>query len=433
MRFLGIGGSCDLGALYLRLQEEGHEVRVHVAEPMCQGTLKGLVTHAPDWRAELGWLREAGDEGIILFENVSERRGQLQDDLRQDGYNVIGGSAYGDRLENERGYAQEILRGVGLSICPVTSFSDRSAATRFVRENPARYVIKFDGEAQNFVGRLEDGRDVLAFLASAPQEEGESFILMEFVEGVEMGIGAYFDGEKFLTPACLDWEHKRFFTGDLGELTGEMGTIVTYDRTARFFDLTLGRMAPLLREGGYCGYININTIVNNSGIWPLEFTCRFGYPGFAILDPLQETPWSDLFHGMVMRSQTRFKTRPGFAAGIVMTTPPFPYSRFDIEAPVGLPVLLDALSPAELAHVHYGEVGLQNGQLVTTGAYGWTLVVTAVAETIERAQERANSMADRIVIPDARYRRDIGARLIAGDLARVEALGLFGDETPSRS
>ena len=429
MRFLGIGDSCDLGALYMRLLAEGHEVKVYVGNPICHGTLAGLVTQIPDWKDELDWVRAAGVDGIILFENVEKQRGQLQDELRRDGFNVIGGSAYGDRLENDRGFAQDILRSLGLSIAPVKTFSDRASAIAFIRQQPGRYVVKFNEVAETFVGQLADGRDVMAFLMTLPQlGEEESFILMQHIEGVEMGVGAYFDGEKFLSPACLDWEHKRFFPGDLGELTGEMGTIVTYDRTAKFHRLTLGRMEGLLRENGYCGYINLNTIVNEQGIWPLEFTCRFGYPGYAILESLQVTSWSDLFRALATRSGSSFTTRPGFAAGIVMSTPPFPYARPDVKVPVGLPVVFDpTLSPEELRNIHNGEVGLQNGELVTSGAYGWTLVVTGRALTVEEAQQRANKLASRITIPNVRYRVDIGARLIAGDLKRLEDLDVFAE------
>ena len=145
-----------------------------------------------------------------------------------------------------------------------------------------------------------------------PDGEKVSFVLMEHLSGVEVGVGAFFNGDEFLQPANLDWEHKRFFPGNLGELTGEMGTIATFDRSRKFFERTLKRMTPMLAAGGYCGYINLNTIVNRLGIWPLEFTCRFGYPGFAVLGPLQQTRWGDLFGAMVSREGMRQCCR-GFA------------------------------------------------------------------------------------------------------------------------
>ena len=355
----------------------------------------------------------------------------MQDELRGEGFNVIGGSAYGDRLENDRAYAQRVLAAAGLPIARNWEFTDRAAALDFLQKNPARYVVKFNGpdaSIDNYVGRLADGRDVRAMLdkLARPEALQASFVLMEFIEGVEMGVGAYFDGDKFLLPACLDWEHKRFFPGDLGELTGEMGTVVTYERSRRFFERTLGRMERLLRENGHCGYVNLNTIVNERGIWPLEFTCRFGYPGFAILTPLQETAWGDLFAAMVSRATTGFATRPGFSVGIVLTVPPFPYPRPQVEEPVGLPVLFDGEpTAADRANLHYCELGLEQGELVTSGMYGWAMVVTGVGDSIACAQQHANGLADRVLIPNVRYRRDIGERLVAGDYARVERLGLL--------
>ena len=426
MRFLGVGDCADLAALYLRLAEEGHEVKICIGHPLCQDTLSGLIDRVANWEEELEWVRAAGSDGCILFENVGAGRGALQDSLRSDGLNVIGSSAYGARLENDRAYAQRILTDLGLATAAVCEFSDADAAKQYIEQRPARYVLKSNGaDMPSFVGRHPDGKDVQALLASGSQI-GPSFILMDHVDGIEMGVGAYFNGTDFLEPACLDWEHKRFFPGDLGELTGEMGTVVTYSRTKSFFDRTLARIAPLLRDNGYCGYINLNTIVNDKGIWPLEFTCRFGYPGYAILEPLQRTSWGDLFATILNRSALRFEAAPGFAVGIVVTTPPFPHYRDAVREPVGLPILFDdQLSPLDRRHIHYGEVGLKGGVLVTTGMSGYTLVVTGTGQTIEAARDAANALADKIVIPNARYRRDIGTRLIEGDLETIEAWDLL--------
>src|ERR1700709_2217373 len=117
-----------------------------------------------------------------------------------------------------------------------------------------------------------------------------------------------------------------------------MGTIATFDRSRKFFERTLKRMAPMLSAGGYCGYINLNTIVNADGIWPLEFTCRFGYPGFATLEPLQQTTWAELLRMVVSGESEEWRTRPGLSVGIVLTTPPFPYARREVPIPIGLPV-----------------------------------------------------------------------------------------------
>ena len=434
MRFLGIGDTCDLGSLYIRLAAEGHEVRVAISEPLCHGTLAGMIPRTENWRDDLGWIRAAGEDGIILFEGVTDGAGAHQDALRAEGYHVIGGCAFGDRLENDRAYALGILRELGLSIAATTEFDRPEQSAAHIAAHPGRYVLKFNrtdfGAADNYVGQLSDGRDVQAMVEAKFRQIGEeriTFVLMKHVSGIEMGVGAFFNGEDFITPACLDWEHKKFFPGDLGELTGEMGTVATYERTATFFAKTLAPMAPLLRAHHYCGYINLNTIVNADGIWPLEFTCRFGYPGFAVLEPLQATPWSVLLKSMTQRSGSPLETRAGFSIGVLMTTRPFPYVSSYIPEPTGLPIMFEgALSEGDRRNIHYGEMGLAGEQLVTAGYHGWTMVVTGTGLTIAEAQDKAYALARRVVVPNLRYRNDIGTKLMNADFAALERLGMFG-------
>src|SRR5678816_2936705 len=114
MRFLGIGETNDLGDMYLRLMNAGHEVRVFMSDEESRDVMQGMISFTTDWRSELDWIRKVGNEGIVLFETASH--GEMQDDLRRDGFNVIGGSAFGDRLEQDRAFAQRVLGDLGLKL-----------------------------------------------------------------------------------------------------------------------------------------------------------------------------------------------------------------------------------------------------------------------------------------------------------------------------
>jgi phosphoribosylamine--glycine ligase len=192
------------------------------------------------------------------------------------------------------------------------------------------------------------------------------------------------------------------------------------------FERSLARVAPLLRESGYCGYINLNTIVNDDGIWPLEFTCRFGYPGFPILDSLHRCGWADIFRSLIRRDGNQFPTHDGYSVGVVITVPPFPYSHGYDALGMGRPICFtDDLDQADRQSLHYGEVDTREGQLVTAGMIGYIMVVTAVADSIEAARETAYRRVRKVVIPNSRYRNDIGVRLIERDMDKMRQLGLI--------
>lgn len=429
VRVLGIGDYADLGSLYMRLLERGHQVRVHIADADSGDVMEGLVERAPRWEEALPWV---GRDGLIVFEGASS--GEAQDRLRAEGYTVVGGSALGDRLELDRAFGQETFRELGLRTAPTRAFGGFDDALAFVRTHPGRYVLKYSGSGfastRTYVGMRDDGSDLRAALELHQRgwrlEEAPDIVLQEHVRGVEVGVGAFFDGRRFLEPANLDWEHKRFFNGDLGELTGEMGTVVTYRGAERLFEATLARFAERLAASGYRGYVNLNTIVDERGVWPLELTCRFGYPGFAILEALHRTPWDELLLrvGRGAGNGAELATHDGFSVGVVLTVPPFPYHHAYERIGKGAAVLLAGdVDAGDRAHLHFGEMKREGGELRTAGQIGYVMVVTGRGASIEAAQADAYARVEKVTIPSCRYRTDIGDRLRREDMATLRRLG----------
>jgi phosphoribosylamine--glycine ligase len=433
LRFLGIGKGNDLADMYLRLGEQGHEVRVYAGDPEARDIFAGMLQFTDDWQRDLAWIREAGPDGVLLFEGIGW--GETQDRLRSEGNQVIGGSALGDRLETDRAFGQELMRNAGLVTADTFEFEGFDAAIAFVEETRRRYVLKFSGQGfastRNYVGEMEQGEDIVAVLRLQRDlwtyDEVPTLVLMEHVSGVEVGVGAFFNGRTFLQPANLDWEHKRFFPGNLGELTGEMGTLATYEGASVLFQRTLRHLTPELARSGYVGYVNLNTIVNERGIFPLELTCRFGYPGFAILDALHVGGWGEVFRQLLAGDDALLRTHPGFAICIVLTVPTFPYHHGYAELSKGAPVLFrQSMTAEDRKHLHFAEVAMRGEQLVTSGSVGYVMVVTGNGATVEEARAVAYDRAAKVVIPNVRYRLDIGEQFLARDRQTMRDLGLLG-------
>lgn len=431
MRFLGIGESLDLGDMYLRLRQSGHEIRVRASDIGAADVFAGLVSHSKGTlEGDLQWVGKHADEGIVLFEGVGQ--GSLQSRLREEGYAVVGGSRGGDRLEEDRAFGQNVLSEMGLMTAPALEVVGFAAAIEHVVKNRRPYVLKFSGSGfastRTYVGMLEDGSDMVALLQQQQRQwsypESPRLLLMDRLQGVEVGVGAWFNGDEWLRPANLDWEHKRFFPGDLGELTGEMGTVVSYQNAEKLFEATLGKTAEFFREAKHVGYVNLNMIVNSEGAWPLEFTCRFGYPGFAILSALQAEPWDVTLKRLVLKETVRMPTHEGFAVGIVLTVPPFPYPHGYDQLSKGMPICFSpSLTDEDRLSLHLAEVGMKDGQLVTAGQVGYCMVVTGRGLTVADAQRKAYNVAEKVAIPNVRYRIDIGNALLRRDHKTLQTLG----------
>ncbi len=104
-----------------------------------------------------------------------------------------------------------------------------------------------------------------------------------------------FNGNEFIEPVNFNFEHKKLFPGNIGPSTGEMGTSMFWSSRNRLFNETFGKLEDWLAEEGYVGSIDLNCIVNENGIYPLEFTPRFGYPTIVLQEEGMITPTGEFF------------------------------------------------------------------------------------------------------------------------------------------
>ncbi len=418
MRVLFISKELIGADLAYRMKCEGSDVKLYIETPTDRDCFDGMVEKVAHWESELEWV---GTEGLIVFDDVGY--GAIQDDLRAQGYSVLGGSKVGDRLEIDREYGQQILREMGLNVSPLFktlhfSFED---AIAYINEHKGSWVIKNGGHntSLTYISCLADGSDALSMLVRYRDIYGtdQTFSIQKKVAGVELAIGRFFNGTDWVGPIVINREHKHFCNDDIGPLGGETGTLMWYEENEenRLFQETLAKMKPFLQQCNYRGYIDLNCIISDEHtVYPLELTSRFGSSTNQLQSEIHESPWSEFLYALAKGESYNLKFKRGYGINVALTTPPFPYRlTTDEHSQKGVPIFFtETLTQAEMNSIHFEDVAMKQGSegqyFYIAGNSGYVLYITGVGDSIESARNWVYSIINKIHIPKMFYRTDIG-------------------------
>ncbi len=341
------------------------------------------------------------------------------DKLRSPTRLVFGPGADGARLEADKAWSKQLMRGASIPTAEARIFTDAAAATAFVRSRPNPPVIKAAGLAKGkgvFVpdsaGQAIEAIDKI-MVAKVFGAAGAQVLVEDRLEGPEVSVLALVDGRSiYVLETCQD--HKRLGDGDTGPNTGGMGAFcpshqVSDELMARIERHVLVPTLDALRREGidYRGVLYAGLMLTPGGPKVLEYNCRFGDPECQALMVRLET---DLLELILATCEGRLNEvdiawRPGASCCVVLAAPGYPD-----EPRAGIKISgLDAAAAVPGVSIHHaGTKRAANGDIVTAG--GRVLGVTASGATIEEARALAYRACDLIHFEGKQLRRDIGLK-----------------------
>jgi len=388
---------------------EGNDVKLYVEEKPCREIGYGFVTKVLDWKKHVDWA------DVIIFDYTGY--GKECADLRAAGKVVFGGSAYTDNLELDRNFGQDELKKHKVKTLPWKEFLNFQDAIKYVQENPDAYVIKPSGETQElkqllFVGSDDEGLDVMRVLKAYEKSWGNdfgTFQLQRKVKGVEISVSAFFNGNEFIYPLNVTFEHKKLFPKELGVSTGEMGSSMFWVKDSPIFEATLKKFEPTLAKSNFRGHIDINCIVNGNGIYPLEFTSRFGFPQIFIQRAGVLEPFGNMLYKIAKGENFTINVKKGFQIGAFVVVPPFPYEdkkTFNLFSKDSVVIFKKEMKEG----IHLMHLKKIHEEWLITGDTGIALLVTGTGITMRDAQKTMYNRIGNLIVNNCYYRTDIGDR-----------------------
>jgi phosphoribosylamine--glycine ligase len=339
-----------------------------------------------------------------------------------DYFESIGIPTFGPRqnaaiIEGSKVFCKQLMKDYDIPTAAYEAFDSYEAARHYLFQQQAPIVIKADGLAAGkgvtVAQTLEEADQALReiMVDKVFGEAGSQVVIEEFLQGQEMSILAFVDGET-VRPMVPSQDHKPVFDNDLGPNTGGMGTYSPVPHIAQSIvdeaieTILRPTARAMVKEGRlFRGVLYAGLMITKDGPKTIEFNCRFGDPETQVVLPRLQTDLVDIFlatvNGRLNEMDISWSDEAAVCVVLASGGYPGPYTK-------GLPI--EGLDNVQQSMVFHAGTSYKDGKIVTNG--GRLLGVTALGSDIAEARKKAYADIAHIQYEGKHYRTDIAQKAL---------------------
>lgn len=332
---------------------------------------------------------------------------------------VVGPKKAGALLEGSKAFAKGFMQRHHIPTAAYQSFKKHqlSDARMFLETLSPPFVLKADGLAAGkgvlILSSLDEAIEELELMfAGKFGDAGETVVIEEFLDGIEMSVFLLTDGHAFkMLPSAKDY--KRVGEGDTGPNTGGMGAIspVPFAKPDLMGKIHDRIIAPTIHglqseEIPYIGFIFIGLMIVKGDPYVIEYNVRMGDPETEVVLPRMKSDLLDMFEGIATGtlSERHVEVDDRTAATVMLVSRGYPgdYKK-------GHAISMPEKWPEHIVPFHAGTSRNDSGNLVTNG--GRVMAITALGKDMDKALSRAYETASLIDFKGKNFRKDLGQDL----------------------
>ncbi len=342
--------------------------------------------------------------------------------LNEHGLKAFGPNKQAAQLEGSKDFAKQLMVENDIPTATYKTFEDADDALAYIKNIKTPVFVKADGLAAGkgvIPGRTtaEATQAVKTILVDkAFGDAGNSVVIEEELIGEEASFTVLVDGQNCL-PFVSSQDHKMSHDGDTGKNTGGMGAYSPAPvMTPELHEYVMKHVVHPTVKGmsdigcPFKGVLYVGLMITDTRPKVLEFNCRFGDPEAQVLLPRLKSDLVPLLMACIdgtLDQHTDVQWHAEAAACVVMASGgyPNPYQTGKVITGLEKANSIDGVTVFHAGTNHNGN------NVVTAG--GRVLGVTALADDLKSAIDKAYLGVSAIHFENAHWRKDIGYRALS--------------------